>query len=286
MPSRIISALLNLLYVLTLAVSSSMLAKTFGEYGAVLLGSGLPVHISPHFLSIGVIVVIGVLNMIGPKTVGKAEGVLVAIKLVILCVLIVAGLPSIRIEDVMNEPMPEIDAFWGSLGLSFFAFAGFGMMANAASDVKNPQKTIPKAIFVAIGIVLLVYVALSIVVLGAVSRNTLYTHADIALAEAARPILGEVGFAIVSLAALLATASGINAMLYSITEISFAMGKARQLPAFFVRPVLGRGTPGIIISLVLIAILTAYFDLRDFGQMSSGLFFIFSLSVIVSNVCM
>ena len=93
------------------------------------------------------------------------------------------------------------------------------MMANTAGNLKNPSKTLPKAIFLAIGIVLVLYLVLSYVVLTNVPATSLESHTETAVAQAAYPVLGVWGFMAVSVAALIATASAINATMFSMLDI-------------------------------------------------------------------
>src|SRR4029079_18144029 len=85
-----------------------------------------------------------------------------------------------------------------SVSLTFFAYAGFGMMANASANVKNPATTLPRAILLAIGLVVVLYISLALVVLGNLPAEQLVKYADTAVAEAAKPVLGHFGFIAVS----------------------------------------------------------------------------------------
>lgn len=274
---------LSLVYLITLAVSISMVAKTFGEYAsAMLLGfTGVAVHV--NIPAGGILVLLGVLNMVGTGAVGRAEGVLVGLKLAILFGLMVAGLPTIDIGRMAAEPATSTANVLGSVGLTFFAFAGFGMMTNASSDVHNPAKTIPRAIFIAITLVLIIYVSLGLLLLGTLSRQELVAHMATALAEAAKPVLGKAGFYGVSFAALLATTSSINAMLFSSTQIAKGMAETGCLPAWFARRSWGQGTVGLFWGLVGILLLTMLFDLRAIANVASATFLISYLAVFLAN---
>lgn len=93
------------------------------------------------------------------------------------------------------------------------------MMANTAGNLKNPSRTLPRAIFMAIGLVLALYLILSYVVLSNVPATSLESHTETAVAQAAYPVLGMWGFMAVSVAALIATASAINATMFSMLDI-------------------------------------------------------------------
>src|SRR5271170_7829508 len=107
-------------------------------------------------------------------------------------------------------------------------------------------------------------------------------YADTAVAEAAAPILGQAGFVLVSVAALLATASAINATLYSIINITLDMGKHGSLPAMFGRPLLGQGAPGLLVIVAIILLLTNFLNLNAIASVASATFLACYLAVFVA----
>ena len=104
------------------------------------------------------------LNMAGSAAVSGAEVTLVGIKLTIPVVLMLAGLPGIDPRMLASGASVGPATLLASVGLTFFAYAGYGMMANAAGDVARPEVTIPRAIFLAIALVIALYVGLALVV--------------------------------------------------------------------------------------------------------------------------
>ena len=100
----------------------------------------------------------------------------------------------------------------------------------------------------AIGLVLALYLILSYVVLSNVPATSLESHTETAVAQAAYPVLGMWGFIAVSVAALIATASAINATMFSMLDISRALARNGQLGAIFKQPFWGHGTEGFFLS--------------------------------------
>jgi amino acid transporter len=282
-PSRIASGALSIIYLVTLIVTVAMIAKTFGAYAnRLLLGDASP-HVFTDVFGSAIVILLVALNMTGSAAVGRAEVALVAIKLTILVVLMLAGLPGVQPQMLTGGVGVGPATLLASVGLTFFAYAGFGMMANAAGDVTRPEKTIPRAIFLAIGVVIVLYVGLSIVVLGNVSASDLARFADTAVAEAARPVLGHMGFVIVSIGALLATASAINATLFSAQQISKGLAGARQLPEVFGRKSWGEGTQGMVWAAVAILAMVNLLDLGAIANIAGANFLISYLAVFVAH---
>lgn len=280
-PSAALAGGLSLVYLLTLAASTAMVAKAFGAYASGMFSISTGNTFAADMYASGVVIVLAVLNMTGSSAVAKTEGLIVAIKLAILSVLMGAGLVNMGFAQLDAQPLVGDMPLFGSIGLTFFAFAGFGMMTNATAEVKNPAKTIPRAIFLAIGLVMLIYVGLTLVVLGNMDAQQISLHADTALATAARPVLGDVGFIIVSIAALFATISAINAMLFSGLRISRAMAAKGQLPAMFGKTVWKQGTWGLMWSVFGILLVANVFNLRDIAHVASMTFLTSYLAIFI-----
>lgn len=273
---------LSILYLVTLALTVAMVAKAFGAYAARIFHDP-PTHLERvEAYSTGIIVVLAVLNMVGSAAVGRVELGLVIVKLSILGLLIAVGAATLHPAMLQVHRLPDPNALLAAVGLAFFAYAGYGMMANAAADVPNPERSMPRAFMLAIGVVLALYVTLALVVLGNVSPETLARYADTAVAEAAAPILGHAGFVLVSVAALLATASAINATLYSIINITHGMGQRGALPAVLVRPLFGQGTTGLLVLLAIILVLTNFLNLNAIASVASATFLACYLAVFVA----
>lgn len=282
---KCLSGTLSLVYLATLMVTIAMVSKAFGAYGARLFWSeSVAQGWQENLLSSGIIVILGTLNMLASGLVGKAEVTLVFIKLSILMILVAAGLPNLDFSQVghVHTQLPIVGIL-GSVGLTFFAYAGYGMMTNAAGDMKNPRKNLPWAIFLAISLVMIIYIALSLVVLDQISPEKLQSDSDTAIAQAARPLLGNGGFIAVSVAALLATASAINATFFSAIRIMQGLGESKQLGAFFNRPFWKNGSQGYVLGIFLILILSNFFNLAQTASIAGGTFLIAYLAVFVAH---
>lgn len=277
-----LSGTLSLIYLLTIAVTIALVAKAFGAYAAPLL-LNRPGTIWINVFASAIIVLLLLLNVIGSNLVGKAEVVLVAVKLIILAVLIVAGSYGLISHGMLRHATPRSLPIISSVGLTFLAYAGFGMMANAAGSLAQPKKTIPHAIYLAIGIVALIYIALAIVVVDSVPIADLSRNADTAVAVAARPVLGSTGYIAVSVAALVATASAVNAWIFSAMQISLSMAGANQLPQTFKHPVWRKGTRGLLLGMAAIVLAVNIFDLSALARIASATFLVSYMAVNVAH---
>ena len=273
---------LSLIYLITLAATVAMIAKAFGAYATPLVGGGSSRMWIDGFAS-GIVILLALLNIAGSGLVGKAEIVLVGIKLVILTVLMVAGAVGMIGKPPAEHLHPSVMALISSVGLTFFAYAGYGMMANAAGSVPHPERTIPRAIFLAVSVVIVLYVGLAAIVLGSLSSSELAQHANTAVAEAAEPVLGHAGYIIVSVGALLATASAVNAYVFAAMKIAVALAQAGQLPRMFDQRVWREGTRGLLLGIGGVLLAINIFNLDALAHIASATFLIVYLAVHVAH---
>ncbi|PKF51079.1 APC family permease [Enterovibrio nigricans] len=278
--SPVVERALACLYLITLILTLALIAKAFGAYTARIL------HQSEHsdwvnIYATGIMILLTIINLLGSKTVGRVELVLVAVKLIILFLFIIVG--AITLKPSMLEVHQDVQTsmMFSSIGLAFFAYSGFGLMASASADVTNPERDMPRAFMLAIGLVIVLYVVLALVVLGNVSPEDLIKYTDTAVAQAAAPILGSAGFLLVSIAALFATASSIVANIFSMLNVSKEMGSSGILPLPFRKAIFSGGSQGFFLLIALVMLLTNFFNLSFIANVASATFLACYIAVFV-----
>ncbi len=241
-------------------VAIAAVAKSFGVYASTLVGAGEGIWV--NVFSIGIVALFTVINIIGAAVVAKSENIIVGIKITILVAFAVAALFTIKPQLLSSSDMPSMSNMLFAIGLTFFAYQGFSIITNTVEDMRNPKKTMMRSMIIAIVLVGLLYVTMSIAVLGNLSLENVIKTKDFALAQAAKPIFGEWGFKVIAATALLATASAINATLYAATDISYSMAKDGNLPEVYEHSVY-QSYDGLIISALLIVPMILFFDLAQ-----------------------
>ena len=83
--------------------------------------------------------------------------------------------------------------------LTFVAYEGFELIANAAPDIINPEKNIPRAYYYSVIFVIVLYIIIASVTVGSLPFEKIATAQDYVLAEAAKPMLGKIGFLLLQL---------------------------------------------------------------------------------------
>ncbi len=216
--------------------TTGLYAAAFGNYGASLL-PGDAESSAAVFKSLAVV---GVavpwwINLSNAGLIARTEGIVVAIKMSILLLVVAAGVPSVdpgRLgADTWSSPASIIAAGM----LVFVAYEGFELISNASADMVRPRRNLPLAYGLSVGIVVVLYIAISAVVVGSLAPAEIEAAADFALAEAASASLGQIGFTLVGMSALLATFSAINATLYGAARLSFTIATEGELPPLFRR---------------------------------------------------
>ncbi|MEE4291132.1 MAG: APC family permease [Cycloclasticus sp.] len=249
-------------------VSLSLIAKAFGNYAATFLPVTENLKTWNFLFSSGIILLFVLINLEGAKDVALFERITVGIKFVVLAGLSIAGIVFLNPELLSPSYYPPANDIFSSLAITFFAFEGFRVITNTAEDMPNPSATLPKAMMTAILLVMLLYVAISFAVFGNLPVEKVIAAKDFALAEAALPVFGQIGFSIVAITALIATASSINANLYAVTNVTYQLAKDGELPSVFGKPI-AHSREGLLVSGVLIIVLSLLFDLSEIAAIGS-----------------
>jgi len=267
---------LNILLWMSYVVMLSLYAYAFGSYGSVFFPEGIR-HIAMHLLASGVVLLLTVLNVMGAKVVGEYEEVVVGFKVAILLMFIVVGAFSVDIGAISPT------AWSGTLQLVtggmviFLAYEGFELIANTASEVRDPERNLPRAYYFSVVAVIVLYVLVSVVTVGNLSVDKIVSSKDYALAEAARPFLGSTGFTLIAVAALLSTASAINATLYGTSRVSYIIAKEGELPEILEKKMWNKPLEGLFITAGLTLIAANLLDLESISMMgSAGFLLIFA----------
>jgi len=269
----------NLLWI-SYIIMLSLYASAFGSYAPNLLaltGGELDFHIYAS----AIIVLASTINYYSIKVVGMIESYAVVIKLVILIAFIGIGLYGLIGNPNLEQLSPEnweapLQLLTGGMVI-FVAYEGFELIANSAPDIKNAEKNIPRAYYISIIFVVLLYIIIAVVTVGSLSFDQIKTAEDYVLAEAAKPMLGQTGFTIITIAALISTFSAINASLYGGSHVSYEIAEDDELPHQFTYQLWNQPI-GLLITGILTLTLTNTLELESISTAGSvGFLLIFSM---------
>ena len=265
-------------YIGTLA----LYAFTFGSYGAELLGESD--GMVRQILSVGIVLLFMMINLIGTSTLGKTEDLIVYGKLILLGLLAFAGLQSVEVEKMQPLFDHGVLSVFMAAALIFVAYEGFQLITNGVCETADPHKNIPRGIYGSIAIVTLIYVVLSLVAVGSLSEAELVAAEEYALAVAAEPSMGNAGRILVSIAALLATSSAINATLFGASRMMAEMASEHEMPqAFSFRNREEVPWIAVVVMAVLTIAFTYFGSLELIAAFSSLTFLLVSLAINIAN---
>lgn len=272
----------NILLWISYMVMLSLYAYAFGSYGASLMqvdAQGLWKHV---LISTSVVVITG-LNLFSARLIGEAEDWIVLIKLVILGLFIAAGISGVESDRLaVSAWSPPLHLVAGGM-IIFLAYEGFELIANTAGDVRDPARTLPRAFYSAVVFVILLYVLVAVVTVGTLPVDEIVAAKDYALAQAAEPFLGQAGFTLIAIAAMLSTASAINATTYGAARLSYMIAKDGELPAVLERKIWNKPIEGLLITSGVTLLVANLVDLSSLSTMGSAGFLLIFAAVNGAN---
>lgn len=262
---------LTVMFYLSIVVGMGLVARAFGAYAAALLPSGAH-PLWEHVFASCVVIGLTIVNSTGSEMVGRAERNLVAFKLLLLSLFIVGGLAAAGRLGVVGGDEPRVLDGVHAFALCLLAYQGFGVITNTVDDMPDAKRTLPRAMYLAVAVVAVVYTGVAITTLSTLSIDEIVRAQDYALAEAAKPIIGAAGFTVVAVTALLSAASCINASLYSSANMTLLMASVRELPAAEGKRVWRGGTIGLFSTSALVILITNAIDLSQLATLASLVF--------------
>ncbi|MAX69970.1 MAG: amino acid transporter [Flavobacteriaceae bacterium] len=285
----IFSGAINNLLWISYIIMLSLYASAFGSYAPNLLEITSDKTIDFHIYASAIIVFATIINYYSIAIVGKIESYAVIIKLVLLLGFIgigaygLIGNESLSQLAISNWENP-VQLFAAGMVI-FVAYEGFELIANAAPDIVNPEKNIPRAYYYSVLFVIVLYIIIAIVTVGSLPFDKIAKAEDYVLAEAAKPMLGQIGFTIITIAALISTFSAINASLYGGSRVNFEIAEDDELPNHFLSKFWNHPI-GLLITAIATLVLVNILDLESISTAGSvGFILIFGIVNLVGYKC-
>ncbi len=169
------------------------------------------------------------INIIGIKQGIGLVKTITLLKLAPLFLLIFIGLPKISISNLVWESAPTFKQIGETSLILFFAFQGGDVGLTIGGEIKNPKKTIPKAIFIGILTVLIIYILIQTITQGILGEN-LANFKEAPLAETAKIILGPIGFTILFIGASVSMFGNLTGEILNNPRMLFALARDKVIP--------------------------------------------------------
>lgn len=273
-------AINNLLWI-SYIIMLSLYASAFGSYAPNLLAFSSNEKVNFHVYASAIIVLATAINYYSIKVVSRIESYAVTIKLIILISFVFVGayglFGNVNLEQLnpSNWESP-IQLLAGGMVI-FVAYEGFELIANAAPDIVHPEKNISRAYYYSVGFVVILYCVIAVVTVGSLPFTKIADAEDYVLAEAAKPMLGKIGFTIITIAALISTFSAINASLYGGSRVNFEIAQDDELPHHFLSKIWNQPV-GLLITALATMVMVNLLNLESISTAGSiGFILIFGV---------
>ena len=240
-------------------ISSAAVALGFGGYLEHIVGV-------PYLAgAIGLIILCSVVVFVGVGESVILAGILTIVEVTGVVLIIAIGIPSIGQVNLLEMPM-GISGVIGAASLVFFAYLGFEGMANLSEEMKKPERDLPKAMLLALGISTILYILVAVSAVSVLGWQDL-SQSSAPLATVASKLLGAKADLLLTLIALGSTANTVLLLLFASSRAMWAMSCAGALPAAFC--VIGgkRHTPWLTV--IIVGVIASIFALiRNIGDVA------------------
>ena len=269
-----------LLMALSMVIAESLVARTFATY----LLRPFDIEGGPlvPILAVGVILFAFLVNIAGNRSIGLFSMVMAAIKIGGIALFGIAALWSSGFGfAAATRDAGDFGAmgFVASVALAILAFKGFTTITNSGAEITDPNRNVGRAIIISIALCVVVYLLVAFGVGSSLTIDQIISAKDYSLAEAAEPALGQVGFLLTVLLAVVATASAVLASVFAVSRMLAMLTDMKMIPHshFGMSGPIQRHT--LVYTVVIASFLAVFFDLRRIASL--GAFFYLTMDMAV-----
>ena len=271
-----------LLMAVSMIINKSLVARSFGTYSLQLFDAGQASWLV-SVLAVGLIVFAFLVNIAGNKLIGAISKITAVIKIGGIVAFAGAALwaAGFSFAPASNGVGEEISTtgFLAAVALAILAYKGFTTITNSGGEVEDPHKNVGRAIMISLAICVVVYLLVAFAVGSSLTVDEIVNAKDYALAEAARPSLGQTGVWFTVAIAIVATASGLLASVFAVSRMLAMLTDMEIIPHRHF------GMPGgiqkhtLVYTVVLAALLAAFFDLSRIASLGAIFYLVMDIAI-------
>ncbi|MEI5907002.1 APC family permease [Bacillus spongiae] len=220
----------------------AIMAISFGEYLAALLG-----WTNVSLMATVLLLTFYVLNIVGVKWFGMVQLAMSGILFIAILVLVIPGLFHVNLDNYSPMLPNGMEGFISILPSLFFAYFGFEQIAQAGGEMKNPQKAMPRTMFIGSILTVVIYFLISFVAFGVLPYEQLAGSSS-AMIDVAGVYLPAWGKWIVVIGIIMAFATTLNSLVMVVSRILFSFADDHVIPAGFAKVNKRFGTPHVAIT--------------------------------------
>lgn len=270
----------SLLMYFSMVINESLVARTFSNYTLQLFDVADDSWLIP-VLAVGLLVFAFIVNILGNQFIGGMSMVTAFIKIGGIAIFAGVGLwlSEGSFQSVSIRPESAGGGFLAATALGILAYKGFTTITNSGGELKNPEKNVGRAIVISISICVVIYLLVAFAVAGNLSLERIIEAQDYALAEAARPALGEYAVWFIVGIAIVATISGVIASVFAVSRMLAMLSEMGLVPHRHF------GMPGdiqkhtLVYTIVIAIALAAFFDLSRIAALGAIYYIIMDVAM-------
>ncbi len=271
----------SLLMYLSMVISESLVARTFGTYSLQLVDVDRTSLLVP-LLGVLLLAFAFLVNISGNALIDRFAITMAVLKIGGIAVFAIVGLSlaGFSLETgSSSESTGGVDRFVAAVALSILAYKGFTTITNSGGEVVDPHRNVGRAIVISIAICVVLYTLVAFAVAGSLTLDQISAARDFALAEAARPAFGEAGLWFTVLLAIVATVSGVTASVFAVSRMLAMLTDMNLVPHRHF------GMPGrlqqhtLVYTIVLAMVLTVFFDLSRIAALGAVFYLVMDMQV-------
>ena len=270
-------------YSAAVVIVTAMVAVSFGSYATSLFVGDHAGAAWDNIFTTALLLAMVAINLVGAKFVARAQGLIVMGVLGVFAIFICVTIININFDLLAFGGYPSLSKIVASVALTFFAYLGFNVITFTAGDLRDPAHDLPRAMYRALGVTSLTYVLIALGVFGALTVAEVARYGETAIAEAARPALGDAGFTVMAIAALLSTAAATNATLYASSNLTSTLADFGLFPRSFGSESRLGPRAGLFITAGLVLLIANLVDLSAIAAVGSAVALVVFLLVGVAG---
>lgn len=280
---------INCIILISNAASLSGVALIGSEYISPLIFGSATTDLLQAFIAMVAIAVFYGVNLMGLRMSSRAQNVLMMIKISMLVVLI-ASIFMPQIHNKAVQPAVDLNTIsFGTLLLSFgvalkatsFTYGGYQQTINFGEEIRNPQRNIPRAIFIGILVIIVLYLAISYAYYRVIGFNELKETSGIA-AIIAEKMFGAPGKYVSSILLFIAVLAYVNVLLLSNPRVMYAMSEDGILPKVFKKKDEKRDVLTVSLTVFAAVCVIVLFFAKKFNEILSFTIFLDSIGMATS----
>ena len=280
--------MVNWMTVISNAASTASVAIIGAEYVQPILLPSMAPDFAIKIITLSSMVILYGINMIGIKMSARILNVLMIIKIALIALLIAAVFASpshtesVLVTTTSLSSSDWIKAFWLCFVPVFFTYGGYQQTMNFGGDIPNASRTMPRAIFYGIAIILSLYLLVNFSYFRVLGFEGLKNSNTLA-ADVARVLLGDAAFKVVAIIMFLSVMAYVNASIMSNPRVYYAMAEDKVLPAIFKKVNSRTQVQEFGVSIFVAFIVLTLFFSSSFIQVLSYVMFFDSISLITAS---